>query len=274
MPKEFLLPLPNAADEDAVVDRALAFAGLHDARLVIFVPAAIPTPMASPWGLSADTLIAELYGTVEREAHARADVLRQRLRVVDVAWDVRVGRACFMDPALAFAHEARCADLAIVGQPGGEDASTWHAYFSAALSESGRPVLVLPRRGFEAARVQRLLVGWKSTRESARAVHDALAQFAPTHVEIVVVGEGDDDGDAPGVAIASHLAHHGVAVTTTAMPAAGKSVATTLLLHAAATGADLLVAGGYGHTRLREWVLGGATRDLLEQTEFPVLFSH
>ena len=273
MPKEFLLPLPSATDEDAVVDRALAFARLHDARLVIYVPAAIPTPTASPWGLSADTLIAELYGTIEREAHARADVLRQRLRDVDVAWDVRVGRACFADPALTFAHEARCADLAVVGQPGGEDASIWHAYFSAALSGSGRPVLVLPRRGFEAARVQRLLVGWKSTRESARAVHDALAQFAPTHVEIVVVGEGGDEED-PGVAIASHLAHHGVAVTTTATPAAGKSVATTLLLHAAATGADLLVAGGYGHTRLREWVLGGATRDLLEQTEFPVLFSH
>ncbi|MCC8363722.1 universal stress protein [Lysobacter sp. A6] len=277
MPKEFLVPVPTASDEDAVIDKALAFAGAHDARLTLYVPAAIPTPMASPWGLAADTMIAELYGTIEREAHARADGLRQRLRDVDAAWDIRVGRARFSDPSLTFAQEARCADLAIVGQPHGVDASNWHDYFSATLFESGRPVLVLPRRGFEPKPIRRVLLGWKPTKECARAVHDALAQFAATQadvmaVDVVVVDEGDNDPER-GADVAAHLAHRGLAVTKTAMPAAGKSVATTLLLHAAATGADLLVVGGYGHSRLREWVLGGATRDLLEQLELPVLFS-
>ena len=248
MPKEFLVPVPNASDEDAVIDKALAFAGAHDARLTIYVPAAIPTPMASPLGLTADTIIAELYGTIEREANARADVLRQRLRDVDAAWDIRVGRARFSDPSLTFAQEARCADLAIVGQPHGNDASNWHDYFSAALFESGRPVLVLPRRGFEPKPIERILLGWKPTRELR-------------------------EGIVRGADIAAHLAHHGVAVTKTIVPAASKSVATALLLHAAATGADALVVGGYGHSRLREWVLGGATRELLEQLELPVLFS-
>ena len=273
MPKEFLVPVPNASDEDAVIDKALAFAGTHDARLTIYVPAAIPTPMASPWGLTADTIIAELYGTIEREAQARADVLRQRLRNVDAAWDIRVGRARFSDASLTFAEEARCADLAIVGQPHGNDASNWHDYFSAALFESGRPVLVLPRHGFEPKPIERVMLGWKPTRECARAAHDALAQFAPKKIEVVVIDEGNDGDPDRGADIASHLAHHDVAVTHTIAPAASKSVATALLLHAAASGADALVVGGYGHSRLREWVLGGATRDLLEQLELPVLFS-
>ncbi|NUS61368.1 MAG: universal stress protein, partial [Lysobacter sp.] len=97
--------------------------------------------------------------------------------------------------------------------------------------------------------------------------------FAPKQIEVVVIDEGNGGDPDRGADIATHLAHHDVVVTKTIAPAASKSVATALLLHAAASGADALVVGGYGHSRLREWVLGGATRDLLEQLELPVLFS-
>lgn len=277
MSKEFLVPLAGMANDDALVDAALAFAVAHDARLAIFVPAPIPTPMATPWGITADAVVAELYGLVEREAAERAQALRQRLRNVETPWDVRVDRARYLEPSIAFAHAARYADLAIVPQPSGEDAAIGHEYFSAALFESGRPVLVMPHRMDRIVRTRRILVGWKPTREGTRAVHDALALFAPEQADIVVVDPvvgPAGQAQEPGVDIAMHLARHGIAVTTTALPAGGKSVATTLLLQAAATQADVVVAGGYGHARLREWVLGGATRDLLEQLEFPVLFSH
>jgi nucleotide-binding universal stress UspA family protein len=122
-----------------------------------------------------------------------------------------------------------------------------------------------------------VLLAWKPTRESARAIHDAIALFEPADIEVLVVDPEIGDfshGDEPGADIAAHLAEHGLRVNVTRRPSGTMSVATTILLHAAESGADLIVAGGYGHARMREWVLGGATRELLEGLDVPVLFSH
>jgi len=273
---ELILP-STGTDDTAALDAAIAFASAHGMRLAVAVQAPIPAPMTSPWGIGADTVLTELYAMVERQAAERADAIRQRLAHADVPWDVRVDEARFVEPPEAFAQQARYADLAVVGQPQGEDAPVAHAFFNAALFESGRPVLVLPVRTREFPRTRRIAVAWKPTREATRAVHDAIALFSPEAVEIVVVDpvEGPGaHGPEPGADIAAHLARRGLSVSVVRVASAGRSVASRVLQHAASTGADMVVAGGYGHARFREWILGGATRDLLEHLALPVLFSH
>ena len=273
---ESLFPLMGAASDDAALDVAAAFAAAHDTRLVVQVPAPMPTPTGTPWGITDHAVISELLALVEREAAQRADVVRQRLRDSRSPWEVRVDRARFGDPCFAFARYARCSDFAIVCRPTADDGGLAHAYFGAALLESGRPVVVVPPNTAAVTKVRRMLLAWKSTRESARALHDALALFAPTHVDVAIIDpEADVLGDEePGADIAAFLKQRGLDVTITTLPSGGKGIATTLLLHAAGWNADLVVAGGYGHSRLREWALGGTTRELLEELQVPVLFSH
>jgi nucleotide-binding universal stress UspA family protein len=81
-------------------------------------------------------------------------------------------------------------------------------------------------------------------------------------------------GDLPVADIATHLSRLGVRVNVVVAPAGGDSVSGAINRHAAARGADMIVAGGYGHSRVREWALGGATRELLESAKLPILFSH
>lgn len=126
--------------------------------------------------------------------------------------------------------------------------------------------------------IRHVVVAWKPSRESTRALHDALTLLAgATSIDVVTVDPEVSDeahGEDPGVDIATHLARHDLQVNVVNLPRSGQTVATTLLRHAAATEAQLLVAGGYGHSRLREWVLGGTTRELLQAIHLPILFAH
>jgi nucleotide-binding universal stress UspA family protein len=195
----------------------------------------------------------------------------------EVSVEVRVDRTRLFDPAQALTIQSRYADLTVLAPPAGDDAAIAHEFFNAFLFESGRPVLVVPLNA-RVRKINKILLAWKPTREAARAVHDALALFEPKEVEVLVVDPEIGDvghGEEPGADIAAHLAQHGLRTNVTRRSSGLMSVATTVLLHAVERDADLVIAGGYGHARLREWVLGGATRDLLTaRLEVPVLFSH
>ena len=276
MRKDLFFPGTGASTDDATLAIAERIAIAYRARLIVSVPAAVPTAVAAPWGFAPGPVLAQVLEEVERHAKHRAEELRARMAKSEAAWDVRVDRTRLFDPPEALTLQARYADLSVIAQPRGKDASTAHAYFEAFLFESGRPVMVVPA-DVAPRRFDKLLLAWKPTREAARAIHDALALFAPREVEVLVVDAEIGDlahGDEPGADIAAHLAERGLKVNVARRSSGTASVATMVRLHAAETGADLLVAGGYGHARLREWVLGGATRDLLESLDLPVLFSH
>ncbi|MUV14459.1 universal stress protein [Noviluteimonas gilva] len=275
MLKDLFFPVTGASTDDATLAIAERIAEAYRARLIISVPVAVPTALAAPWGFAPGPVLAEVLEEVEIHATKRAEDLRRRMAKSGVDWDVRVDRTRLFDPPEALTLQARYADLSVIAQPRGDDASIAHAFFNAFLFESGRPVMVVPPN-FASRRFDKLLLAWKPTREATRAIHDALSLFAPSDVEVLVVDPEIGDlghGDEPGADIAAHLAERGLNVNVTRRASGTMSVATTLRLHAAESGADLLVAGGYGHTRLREWVLGGTTRDLLESLERPVLFS-
>jgi nucleotide-binding universal stress UspA family protein len=141
---------------------------------------------------------------------------------------------------------------------------------------SGRPIIVFPPRG-TVSQVRRILVAWNATRESIRAVADAMPLFAKADtVEVLVVDHQrrpEGHGQEPGADIARHLARHGAQVEVRRVSSGGKDVGRLLLSQAAAFSADLLVMGAYGHSHLREWVFGGVTRTVLYEASLPVLMS-
>jgi nucleotide-binding universal stress UspA family protein len=173
---------------------------------------------------------------------------------------------------------ARYADLTVVGQGIDlKDAPYELAFLPQELALGvGRPVLVVPRYGTFDTVGERVLVAWNGSREATRAVHDALPLLKlARNVTVLSIDPERDTGDrTPSADIALHLARHGVPAESMSTLGLDISVGDLLLSRAADLGADLIVMGAYGHSRVRELVLGGATRHILQHMTVPVLMSH
>src|SRR6185437_11051024 len=186
-------------------------------------------------------------------------------------------RALEGDPAELAIHEARYADLIILGQSDPDEPLSRADIPGAVLLGAGRPVLVIPFIGSETIG-RNVLVAWRTTREAARAVNDALPFLtAADSVTVLTINperDGDGQPDRSTAEIARHLARHGIEAEASHIDAADIEVGEALLSRAADLDSDLIVMGGYGHSRLREFALGGTTRTLLQHMTVPVLLSH
>ena len=179
------------------------------------------------------------------------------------------------------ALHARYADLAIVGQSDAaiEDLGEDRRHLADHLVlDAGTPVLVIPFVGCAPLFGKRILIAWNASREARRAIGDAMPfiERAQT-VKVLAINPRDGrggHGDVAGADICLHLARHGVEAVCESVRAPDVSVGGMLLSRAADDGADLLVMGAYGRSRLRELVLGGATRHILYHMTIPVLLSH
>mgnify|MGYP003545562401 CR=1 FL=1 len=172
--------------------------------------------------------------------------------------------------------QARCADLIITGVATGDLFDSSHALSRSDLVlRAGRPVLVVPS-GVVAPKLDWMLVGWTDSRESRRAVADALP-LLKTAAHVTVMELADNDGHSAAQAgvkdVVAWLVAHGVAAVGET-PLASDNVARQLDALALEQGADLVVAGAWGHSRLREWVLGGVTRQLMHSADRCSLLSH
>lgn len=182
--------------------------------------------------------------------------------------------------ARVVAMNARYADIAVLSQA---DASSEYAGEAMELPAdvaltAGRPVLVIPYIGAWKTLGSHVLVGWNASRESTRAVNDALPllQRAKKVTVLAINPERgvDAHGEVPGADIALHLARHGVKAEASQTVAGDIDVGDVILSRASDLGADLIVIGAYGHSRVREIVLGGVTRHLLQHMTVPILMSH
>jgi nucleotide-binding universal stress UspA family protein len=144
--------------------------------------------------------------------------------------------------------------------------------------ESGRPLLVIPNSGNAGLSVKRVTIAWNGRRESVRAVFDALPILKLANDVNVVVVDAETDreilGELPGADICTTLARHGIKCQITQGSARDSDMGKEILHQATAFGSNLLVMGCYGHSRLREFILGGASRGVLEAMTLPVLMSH
>ena len=173
-------------------------------------------------------------------------------------------------------HLARRFDLAIAGQPERDRAAAAEVVDEGVLFESGRPVIFVPYIQKAGLKLDRVMVCWDGSRAATRAVADSMPFLEKAkQVEIVIVASkaGKTD-EVPGADLGQHLARHGLKVDVKRITSPDIDVTSTVLSYAADSSADLIVMGGYGHSRLREFILGGVTRGILETMTVPVLMSH
>ena len=281
MIKDLVVPITRTAGDANALNAALAIASAHGAHLSVLEFENLPTLPAGPWGGVGFTADA-IYRQCREEAEKNAVGWRERLdrESPTLSSEVRIVESLFADaPGFAALH-ARYADLTVMtmATDAVSDGAIIRGYFASLLLESGRPVLLVPP-DYAWRPMGHVAVAWQPRREASRALHDAMPFLAAAEsVDLVEVGDISGragDGPLPGADIAAHLARHGLKVRVVTSPMHSGSVALTLAKHARETRADLLVCGGYGHSRMREWAMGGVTRELLAGAgAIPMLFSH
>jgi nucleotide-binding universal stress UspA family protein len=175
-----------------------------------------------------------------------------------------------------FARIARRFDLAIVGQAEPETSSVEDIIAETTLFESGRPMILVPYIQKAPFKLDNVMVCWDGSHQAARAIGDAIPLLGTAgRVEIVIVGsEHGSQDEIEGADMGQHLARHGLKVEVHRMDGGTTDVADALLSHAADSGADFMIMGGYGHSRLREFVLGGVTHSIVRALTVPALLAH
>jgi nucleotide-binding universal stress UspA family protein len=197
-----------------------------------------------------------------------------RERGLTTEWRSVDGRA-----VVVVAQHARHADLCIVGREGAEDNSIDYTFSEELLFVTGRPILFIPSVPLGKTLGRHIAVAWNSSRAAARAVHDAMPLIEQTEQTTVLTVNPevfiDRHGGLPADQMVEHLRRHGASVDMVRLDhIPTQAIADALQAKARDIGADLLVAGAFGHPKLWEKLLGGVTRDLLDGMNFPIFMSH
>lgn len=275
MIKDILVNLSVGKPRDVAGEFALSAAALFDAH-VSAVSFAYEAPIGGSIfdGLT-PTIIDTWHNERKGEAEKAVRAFEERARLMSARVDSRVVSDEVASAAQAFSALARNYDLSVIAQADPDDDLPESLLIEAALFDSGRPVLVAPYIQTAGIKLDRVMVCWDGSRNAARAVGDAMPLLRRAgRVEVVTIDAKEQRKVLRGAHIAEHLARHKLNVELKPIVAPDSDVANVILSHAADSAADLIVMGGYGHTRLREFVLGGATRGLLDSMTVPVLMSH
>lgn len=280
--KDLLVPITGTSTDADALNLAIQLAASEGSHVTALEIVSLPMPMASPWGMSADPALSGIYEKVRAEGEVHAATLRQRLAQEPVSNEVMLVESIFAEPSQMAARLALHADLSVVANALGDNAEAdrTRAMVTGLLLESGRPVLTVPPRCQSPMPPRHVVVAWRPAAEAARALHDAMPLLLKADVVDVVIIDpvaevrSADKADQAGNAVAAHLARHRVDANVVILESGGRRASEVLLGYVQEAGAQLLVVGGYGHTRFREWALGGMTRELLFAATVPVLYSH
>lgn len=275
MIKDVVVNLSVAKQRDIAGDFAISVAALFEAHLSA-VAFAYEPPVAA---MGMDGFPTPALDDWRAERKAEADRTRaafdERARLAGIKYDSRVLSDDMESAAHIFGGIARNYDLSVVAQAAPDDDLPEGLAIEAALFDSGRPVLIAPYIQTTGLKLDRVMVCWDDSRGAARAIADALPLLKRARqIDVVTIEQKEQRKELRGAQIAEHLARHKLGVDLKSIVAPGGDVANVILSQAADSGTDLLVMGGYGHTRLREFILGGATRGILQAMTVPVLMSH
>jgi nucleotide-binding universal stress UspA family protein len=276
MIKDVIVNLTVDASRDAAADFAISVARTFGAHLAgIGFAYEVPIP-GSIFGSTAVRLVEAQRAENEKATRSAIAGFDAATRRVGLSAESRFLNATLPDAADTFGRLARRFDISVVAQAEPGKLPARELIIEAALFGSGRPVLIVPYIQQGALELDRVMVCWDGSRSAARAVADSMPFLMRAKaIEIVVVtGEQGKRTEIAGADIAHHLARHGLNVELKETARGDLDVANTILSHAADAGSDMIVMGGYGHSRLREFVLGGVTRGLLTSMTVPTLMSH
>ncbi len=277
MIKDIVVNLSVGEASDAATQYAVSVATAFEAHLAGIAFAYEPIVYGSPFeGVTASLIDTERAKRVHAAKTAVAK-LEESARRNGVSVETRLLEANFADASDRFGMIARRFDLSIITQAEPRKLVSEEMIIEAALFSSGRPVLVVPYIQKSGLKLERVMVCWDGSRNAARATADAipfLARAKSVDVVMITNGERAKSDELPGADIAQHLARHGLNIEVKRIVAVDTDVPNAILSYAADIGADFMVMGGYGHSRLREFILGGATRGILGSMTVPVLMSH
>jgi nucleotide-binding universal stress UspA family protein len=276
MIKDLVVNLGLGKPHDVAADYAIAIAAAFDAHLTAvafaYEPVAPPSVMG---GIPAELIEAQWVATdsAADKAITRFEAAAKRDGIAAAHHKLTASLGAAGD---LFGRFARRFDLAVVAQAEPERGVPESLAIEGALFGSGRPVVVVPYIHKGGLKLDRVLVCWDESRPAARAIADAMPFLARSRaVDVLIVTSGrEKSNEIPGADMGDHLARHGLRVEVERVVSTDVDVANMILSRAADTGADFMVMGGFGHSRLREFVLGGATRGVLAAMTVPVLMSH
>jgi len=247
--------------------------GAHAAGIAFSYDPVIP---ATVMGGVPASLIEEQRAENEKAARDATAKFEDAAKRAGISFESVIMNGSIPAAADSFGAMARRFDLSVIAQGEPDKMAPEEVIVEGALFGSGRPVVVVPYIQKAGLALDRVMVAWDASRSAARAVADALPLLAKAKaIDVVLVAsERPKSDEIAGADIGQHLARHGLNVEVKRIVVTDTDVANTLLSHAADTSADFMVMGGYGHSRLREFVLGGATRGILSSMTIPVLLSH
>lgn len=276
--KSLLTVLTDTSTAKYSLTKAIHVAQTEDAHLDVICIGVDRTQTGYYYAGAGVVFQQEVIEKAKEEAQETSQYVTKILAKSGIRYSVDKAVAQLAGLGRIVAHRAQFNDLVILPRPYGKGcAQEQEIIIEAALFEGNSPTLVIPKKSKVKFKRMRVIVAWNGSSEALSAVRAALpALIAAESVNIVVIDppqHGPDRSD-PGGALAQMLVRHGVNTEISILAKTMPRVSDLLLRHARDMDADMLVMGAYGHSRFREAILGGATRNMLENAKIPVLMAH
>jgi len=287
--RSILVPVDGSECSKAPLDAAITLAqelGAHVNALHVKSDPKDAVPLLGE-GMSASIIekMIQMAETESAENAAKAKAMfedacdRLSINVAEMPTQAGGASAAFMttmgreDEAVAL--KGRLSDLTVISRPYGPSEASTSLTINAALFETGRPVLVIPPENGSSLRLDgKVAVSWNGSAEASRAVAAAMPLISRSSGVQVLTAESGSSSPDIAAELAAYFAWHGVEATTRELEATGVQVGSAVLQSAKTGDAGLLIMGAYTHSRMRQLILGGVTRFILEEADIPVLMAH
>lgn len=273
-----VLTSPDTDAEKGALRAAVALARQNDAHLDVLAVGIDRMQIGLYYAGASAALYQEAIDKALAEAEALAEVARAALRAEDIRWSVETAVTQMGGLAALVGRRACFGDVVVLPRPYGPDRSAEdEAVVEAALFDARVPVMILPEGQSEPPRAERVIVAWNDSPEALAAVRAALPLLKAAqkvHITVVDPPQHGPERSDPGGMLSQMLARHGVVCEVAVLSRSVPRVSDVLARHARDVDADLMVMGAYGHSRFREAIMGGATRNMLEQAAVAVLMAH
>lgn len=283
MPYKTVIALHDMNDSHDTISEALTLCSALKAHLSVIVIGLTPQPpMSSGYGGGTFEVWGLEYARMQDEIAAKTDALEtwilNNLPVDPVTFDVSQQFSQGGTVARDVGRRVRFCDLCLFTGSYDPDSYVMHQTLRGALYDTGRPILVMNGKPCPLHNLKRIMLAWDGGAQSAIAVRHALDLMANADdVQITMADPQSGSerfGDEPGADLATYLSRHKIPLSVTPVATEGRSVSETLVRHATDMDAELIVMGGYGHTRLQDWFLGSTTSRMLTEANRPLLLAH
>lgn len=272
-----ILTVITSEDQQVQLDAAIDVTRREDAHLEVFCLGVDHSQAGYYYAGASAYVFQETIDRAMASAQELETKVRDRLAAEDIRWSVDSAVAQVGGLTTLIGMRARYSDLVVLTRPYGETApADAVAVTEAALFEGSAPVLIVPDTGLPADFGQTVMIAWNQSEEAMTAVRRARPMLAAANkVEITVVDPSPDgpEGADPGAALAQMLDRHGIRVDVAILARTQTLISDIIDRRAEEIGANLIVMGAYGHSRFREAILGGATRNMLAKSRIPVLMA-